>query len=101
MARPEVTGKKTSSPLGKLLIDRRAYRLIDVDFHPEERLNTKELAAWLDVSVQFLEIGRTRGYGPKFERITDKLIRYRVGDVLEWLKSRTHASTAEYRSEAL
>ena len=72
---------KTQGPsLGKLLIDRRAHRLIDVDFHSEEMLSTKEVAAWLGVSVQFLEIGRTRRYGPKFKRITDKLIRYRCGD---------------------
>ncbi len=87
------------TPLGRLLIDRRAHRLVDVDFHPEELVNTKELAAWLGVSVQFLEIGRTRGYGPKFVRITEKLVRYRVADVVEWLKARTHASTAEYGSE--
>jgi len=101
MARPEVTGRVTSSgSRGKLHIDRRAHRLVDVDFHPEERLTTKEVAAWLYVSVQFLEIGRTRGYGPKFERFTNKLVRYRVGDVLEWLKSRTHACTSEYAKGA-
>ena len=101
MARPEVTGRATNSgSLGRLLIDRRAHRLINVDFHPEERLTTKEVAAWLCVSVQFLEIGRTRGYGPKFERFTNKLVRYRVGDVLEWLKSRTHACTSEYAKGA-
>lgn len=82
--------------MGKLLIDRRAHRLVDVGFHPEEMLATKEVAAWLGVSIQFLEIGRTRGYGPKFKRITDKMIRYRCGDVLDWLESRTHACTSEY-----
>ena len=94
--RPEATGRT----LGKLLIDRRAHKLINADFHPEERLSTKEVAAWLDVSPQFLEIGRTRGYGPKFEHLSDKLIRYRCGDVLAWLKERTHACTSEYKSEA-
>jgi predicted DNA-binding transcriptional regulator AlpA len=84
------------NPLGKLLIDRRAHRLLDVDFHREEMLSTREVAAWLGVSDQFLEIGRTRGYGPKFKRITDKMIRYRCGDIIDWLESRTHACTSEY-----
>jgi predicted DNA-binding transcriptional regulator AlpA len=87
---------KGNNPFSKLLIDRRAHRLVDIDLHPEETLSTKEVAAWLGVSVQFLEIGRTRGYGPKFVRITKRLVRYRVGDVLDWLKSRTHACTSEY-----
>jgi hypothetical protein len=81
---------------GKLLVDRRAHRLIDVDFHPETRLTTKQVAVWLEVSEQFLEIKRTRGGGPRFERITNKLIRYRAGDVIEWLRSRAHAATSEY-----
>jgi hypothetical protein len=86
----------SSTPIRKLLIDRRAHRLVDVDLHPDETLTTKEVAAWLCVSPQFLEIGRGRGYGPKFVRITKRLVRYRVGDVLDWLKSRTHACTSEY-----
>jgi predicted DNA-binding transcriptional regulator AlpA len=91
---------RNENALGKLLIDRRAHRLVDVEFHPEQALSTKEVAAWLGVSVQFLEIGRTRGYGPKFVRITKRLVRYRVGDVLDWLKSRTHACTSQYAKGA-
>ena len=49
---------------------------------------------------QFLEIGRVKGYGPKFKKISPRCVRYRRGDVLDWLKSRTHASTAEYRQSA-
>jgi predicted DNA-binding transcriptional regulator AlpA len=100
MTRPEITGRKTSSSLGRLLIDRRAHQLVDASFHPEETLSTKEVAAWLGVSVQFLEIGRTRGYGPRFVRVTKRLVRYRVGDVLDWLKARTHACTSEYAKGA-
>jgi predicted DNA-binding transcriptional regulator AlpA len=91
---------KGNNPFPKLLIDRRAHRLVDVDLHPDETLTTKEVAAWLSVSPQFLEIGRNRGYGPKFVRISKRLVRYRVFDVLEWLKSRTHACTSEYAKGA-
>jgi predicted DNA-binding transcriptional regulator AlpA len=91
---------RTDNALGRLLIDSRAHQLIHVDFHPEATLSTKEVAAWLGVSVQFLEIARTRDYGPKFVRITKRLVRYRVIDVIDWLKSRTHACTSEYAKGA-
>ncbi len=57
---------------------------------------TKEVAEWLGVSVQFLEIGRHRGYGPRFVRLGPRKIVYRRADVLHWLGTRTHASTREY-----
>jgi predicted DNA-binding transcriptional regulator AlpA len=91
---------KTEQPseLGRMLIDRRAHRLVKLDFHDEESLSTKEVAAWLGVSVQFLEIarGKGEGHGPKFKVLSPKVVRYRVGDVKAWLESRTHASTQEY-----
>jgi len=34
---------RNENALGKLLIDRRAHRLIDVELHPEQALSTKEL----------------------------------------------------------
>ena len=34
----------------------------------DDLLDTPTLAAWLGVSRQFLEIGRHRGYGPRFVR---------------------------------
>ena len=83
----------------RLLIDRRAQRLAEVTFHPDQLLTTSQLAAWLEVSIPFVEIARTKGpgYGPPFTRISDKVIRYRCGDVIEWLKSRAHQSTEEYK----
>ena len=78
-------------------IDKRAQSIIAVDVGADdELLSTRELASWLGLSVQWLEIGRTRGYGPKFTRISPRMVRYRRGDVLKWLRSRTHGSTAEY-----
>jgi len=63
-------------------------------------LSTRETADWLGNSVQWLEIGRSRGYGPPFVRVSPRVIRYRRGDVIEWLKARTHISTAAYRKTA-
>ena len=62
---------------------------------PDDLLSTRAVAEWLGVSIQFLEIGRHRGYGPKFVRIGPARIRYRRADVLAWLEERTFASTSQ------
>ena len=79
-------------------LDRRAPQLIrqGEGGNPEDLIDTKTLAAWLGVSVQWLEIGRCKGYGPPFVRCGPRSIRYRRRSVLDWLASRVHARTQEY-----
>lgn len=78
-------------------LDRRASMLAEIGHGaPDDLLSTRSVAEWLGVSIQFLEIGRHRGYGPKFVRIGPSRIRYRRSDVLAWLEERTFASTAQY-----
>ena len=78
-------------------LDRRAADLAVIDWgNDDDLLTTPQVAAWLSVSEQFLEIGRHRGYGPKFLRLSPRRTRYRRGDVRQWLRERTHQSTAEY-----
>ena len=78
-------------------LDRRASMLAEIGAGaPDDLLTTRDVAEWLGVSVQFLEIGRHRGYGPKFVRIGPARIRYRRSDVLAWLEDRTFASTSQY-----
>jgi hypothetical protein len=62
----------------------------------EELLATPPVAMWLRVSKQWLEIGRSNGYGPKFIRLAPQVVRYRRGDVKAWLLERQYAHTAEY-----
>lgn len=88
MSKPEIGNPR--------YVVRRAHRLVMSDFHPEERLTTKELCDWLGVSEQWVEAGRCNGTGPPYERVGPKLIRYRVGGVLDWLSSVKHNSTQEY-----
>ena len=53
-------------------------------------LNTSQVAAWLGVSEQWLEIGRSKGgYGPRFKRLGPRMVRYTRGDVVKWLKGRS------------
>jgi predicted DNA-binding transcriptional regulator AlpA len=54
------------------------------------------VAVWLSVSVPWLEIGRTKNYGPKYIRLSERRVRYKRSDVLEWLASRTYENTAKY-----
>lgn len=61
--------------------------------------STKNTAAYLGVSTQWLEIGRCKGYGPKFIRITKRMIRYRKADVLQYMEERCYSSTAEADSK--
>jgi predicted DNA-binding transcriptional regulator AlpA len=78
-------------------LDCRAHVLVERGEGPaDELLRTREVAAWLGISVPWLEIARSRGFGPAFVRVSARCVRYRRGDVLKWLLERTHAGTAEY-----
>jgi hypothetical protein len=88
----------------KFHLDKRAPDLIAAGAgDPNELLTTKDVAAWLRNSVQWLEIQRTKkdGYGPPFVKLAPRMVRYRRGDVLKWLDGRVHASTAEYQGRIL
>ena len=79
-------------------IDRRAGSLIATPGDDNDLIDTQELAAWLGVSTQWCEIGRSRGFGPKFLKLGRRMVRYKRGDVIRWLKSRKrYASTREVR----
>jgi predicted DNA-binding transcriptional regulator AlpA len=81
-------------------LDRRAAEIAEIAGDEDDLLSTPELADWLGVSREWVEIGRSKGYGPRFVRIGPRRVRYRRADVIEWLKARTHASTAEYAKSA-
>lgn len=75
--------------------------LAATDGSDDDLLSTPALAAWLDVSTVWCEIGRSKGYGPPFIRLSATCVRYRRGAVREWLKQRSHTSTADYRREVV
>jgi len=66
----------------------------------DDLLNTSELSEWLGISTQWLEIARSRNFGPKFIRLSPRRVRYLRADVLAWLRSRQHQGTAEYARRA-
>jgi hypothetical protein len=81
-------------------LDKRAAAIAAVAGDDDDLLSTREEADWLGVSTQWLEIGRSRGYGPPFERLGPKTIKYRRGKTRKWLDERSYTSTTEYTKHA-
>jgi predicted DNA-binding transcriptional regulator AlpA len=78
-------------------LDRRAVDLIaEATGDPHDLLTTSELSEWLGMSTQFFEIARSRGYGPRFVRMSARRVRYMRASVLDWLREREHQHTREY-----
>jgi hypothetical protein len=61
---------------------------------PDELIDTKELAKLIHVSKQWVEKGRSDGYGPPFvylkknKKGEGSMPRYGCGDTVVWLRSR-------------
>ena len=87
---------KTTPDDTRYHIDKRAAGLLLGAINDESLLTTAETAQWLGVSTQWLEIGRHRGYGPPFERLSPRCVRYRRSKVCAWLDARSYTHTAEY-----
>ncbi len=83
---------------GRHHLDRRALDLIEAanEGTDDELLSTPRTAVWLGVSPEWLEIGRSKGWGPPYLRLSPRRVRYCRGDVKRWLQERLHRSTAEY-----
>lgn len=64
----------------------------------DDLLTTRQVADWFQVSPQWLQIGRTKGYGPPFVRIGGR-VRYPKDTSVQYLRDRLHQSTAEYASK--
>jgi predicted DNA-binding transcriptional regulator AlpA len=54
----------------------------------EELLTEGEVARWLRISVSSLKRLRLSGEGPPSINVSKRAIRYRRGDVEEWLRRR-------------
>ena len=53
-----------------------------------EYLNTQQVAAYLGVSHQWLEIGRSKGYGPPFIKAgygSGGIVRYKRSEIDRWM----------------
>lgn len=59
-----------------------------------QRLIDRGEAEALGISRRFLEIAAVKGNGPPFIKI-GRLVRYRVGDLLDWIEGKKFTSTTE------
>jgi len=58
-------------------------------------LDGSAAGAFLGVSKRTLENWRTHGGGPRYLKLTERTVRYRVSDLTLWLAEREFGSTAE------
>ena len=64
-------------------------------FDPDEYVNTAQLAERTLTSCSSWAKRRMSGEGPAFIKI-GRTVRYRWGDVIDWLESQSCYSTSEY-----
>lgn len=55
----------------------------------------KIAARLLHLSPRTLRNWRVTGAGPKFKKISNRAIRYRVGDLIDWAEGKTRKSTSD------
>lgn len=62
-----------------------------------EIMSRKGLAEYLGVSEDALHQMATRGTGPKYAKLSGRLVRYRMEDVRAWLENNLVSSTKDRR----
>jgi predicted DNA-binding transcriptional regulator AlpA len=94
---------KTKRPVKPVrhFIDKHADRILaePVVDGADDLLTTAQTATWLGVSVEFLEIGRGKGYGPPHVLLAPRVVRYRRDEVNAWLRERSTANIAARRAK--
>ncbi|QSR23864.1 DNA-binding protein [Hyphomonas sp. KY3] len=64
-------------------------------------LDEKQAAKHLGVSARTLRNWRVRGGGPKFVRVSARCIRYKRGDLQDWIDRRIASHTSQYSPKQL
>jgi hypothetical protein len=88
------TERRVVVPL-KHHLDKRGGEIAEVGAgDPDDLLDTRSVAMWFGCSEQWLEIGRSKNYGPPYIKMSPKRVRYRRGDLRGWLRERTRLYAA-------
>ncbi|HRZ07459.1 MAG TPA: helix-turn-helix domain-containing protein [Candidatus Competibacteraceae bacterium] len=69
----------------------------DIRMFPDGRMDGKNAAAYLGLSIKSLAIMRSLGTGPAFFKLGGRCF-YRRADLDSWVESRRVTSTAQYRA---
>lgn len=94
---------KRGPRLGSSAIAKRADLLLSdkmAEGPDDGQLTTQEVADWFRCSTQLLEKKRMDGTGPKFVTPSQRMVRYRRKDLLNYLQKHVHQSTSEYTKRA-
>jgi len=68
------------------------------DGDPNDLFTPQQVAGYLRVTISWLSVARSKGFGPPFIKVGPHMIRYRRRDILKWLQSRvTHRKTQQRR----
>jgi predicted DNA-binding transcriptional regulator AlpA len=86
MDTPEPAPKRTAA---------RARTRAPQDGRAAAVMTTEEAADYLGINKKTLDRMRGRGDGPRFIRITSKIIKYRQADIDDFLTARVRLNTAE------
>ena len=62
--------------------------------NPENLLDEQAVARLLALSPATLRNWRVKGHGPKFQRLSARAIRYKLGDLETWLSTCARRSTS-------
>jgi predicted DNA-binding transcriptional regulator AlpA len=95
---PATKGRDTCamSDRKKYHLDKRAQDIIAVlirdNISPDQLLSTAQLAVLFGVSVNWLEALRLEKEGPKWIVLSPRCVRYKMSDVLAWLKARARST---------
>lgn len=63
--------------------------------NPNQLLTEKQVCELTGLRPQTLQKRRREGQEPRFVRLSSRCVRYRQGDVLDWINAHTVGSTEE------
>lgn len=63
-------------------------------FTDDRLLTRSEVHTYFGLTQRFLEVAAVKGNGPPFVKL-GRAVRYRVGDVREWIEARKVGSTSQ------
>lgn len=85
----------TTSPTGAILLAPDSTGPPNTDDYWHSLITEKAAAAFLGVTVRFMQARRQHGGGPRFIRISSRCIRYRRSDLQNFANEHLRASTSD------
>jgi hypothetical protein len=82
----------------KFHLDKRAEgilaKCIREELSDDQLLSPQKCACLLDVSIPWLELMRRTKRGPRFTKLSDRCVKYKVKDIRAWVRARAVKAAA-------